>query len=130
VRAIPVNTEAMSVAFIDAVPVDAFDRDRNVRLTGQQAADSDGVPLWHVNVLCVIEGEDGGETVRIKVAAGDKPSFAPLDKVEFDGLLARPWETNGRSGISFSASAIRSVGSSNGRSRQSIGSPVGAESGS
>jgi hypothetical protein len=110
----------MSVAFIDAVPVDAFDRDRNVRLTGQQAADPDGVPLWNVNVLCVIEGEDGGETVRVKVAAGDKPSFAPLDRVEFDGLIARPWETSGRSGISFSASAIRSAGASNGRTRTPV----------
>jgi hypothetical protein len=117
VRAIPVNTSSMSVAFIDAVPVDAFDRDRNVRLTGQQAADADGVPLWNVNVLCVIEGEDGGETVRVKVASGDKPSFAPLDKVEFDGLMARPWENNGRSGVSFSASGISSAGSSNGRTR-------------
>jgi hypothetical protein len=117
VRAIPVNTSSMSVAFIDAVPVDAFDRDRNVRLTGQQAADADGVPLWNVNVLCVIEGEDGGETVREKVASGDKPSFAPLDKDEFDGLMARPWENNGRSGVSFSASGISSAGASNGRTR-------------
>ena len=124
-RAIPVNTGSMSVAFIDAVPVDAYDRERNVRLMGQQAADADGVPLWTVNVLCVIEGEDGGETVRVKVAAGDKPSFAPLDRVEFDELMARPWENNGRSGVSFSASGIRSAGGTNGRTR----TPVAAETG-
>jgi hypothetical protein len=124
-RAIPVNTSSMSVAFIDAVPVDAYDRERNVRLMGQQAADADGVPLWTVNVLCVIEGEDGGETVRVKVAAGDKPSFAPLDKIEFDGLMARPWDNNGRSGVSFSASGIRSAASTNGRTR----TPVAAETG-
>ena len=41
-RAIPVNTSSMSVAFIDAVPVDAYDRERNARLMGQQAADADG----------------------------------------------------------------------------------------
>jgi hypothetical protein len=117
VRAIPVNTSSMSVAFIDAVPIEAYDRERNVKLNGQQAADPDGVPLWHVNALCVVEGEDGGETVRIKVASDDKPSFAPLDKVEFDNLLARPWDNNGRSGISFSASGIRSAGASNGRTR-------------
>lgn len=127
-RAIPVNTASMSVAFIDAVPVDAYDRERNVRLTGQQAADADGVPLWTVNVLCVIEGEDGGETVRVKVAAGEKPAFAPLDRVEFEDLMARPWENAGRSGVSFSARAIRSAGTANGKTRAPIA--AGVESGS
>jgi hypothetical protein len=102
-RAIPVDSSTITLAFIDAVPVDAFDRERNVRLTGQQAADADGVPFWNLNVLCVIEGEDGGETMRVKVATGDKPAFSPLDKVEFEGLTARPWENNGRSGVSFTA---------------------------
>jgi hypothetical protein len=117
VRALPIDTGVMSFAFIDALAVDQFDRERNVRRAGQQAADPDGTPFWNVNLLAVIEGEDGGETMRCKVAASDKPAFSPLDKVELAGLVARPWENNGRSGISFSASAITAAGSTNGRTR-------------
>jgi hypothetical protein len=38
------------------------------------------------------------------------PAFEPLARVECDGLMARAWELDGRSGISLSAGAIRMAG--------------------
>ncbi|MGD9696505.1 MAG: hypothetical protein AB7V42_12705 [Thermoleophilia bacterium] len=124
-RVLPIETARIAFAFIDAVPMDARNRETGELIRGRQAADPDGVPLWNVNVLAVVEGQDGGETVRVRVAAGEQPGFQPLDRVEFDGLVGRPWEQNGRSGVSFSAVGVRPAGSPNGRARASATAAAG-----
>jgi hypothetical protein len=45
------------------------------------------------------------------VINGPRPMVKTLDQVELDGLAARMWEMNGRSGMSFSARAVTKAGS-------------------
>jgi len=51
VRTIPVDVSRISVAFMDAAPQPARDRDSGQVIQGRQAANPDGVPVWDVNVL-------------------------------------------------------------------------------
>jgi len=48
--------------------------------------------------------------------------------VDLEGLVAFPWEQNGRSGISYRASAVKAAGAGNGRTRHQA--PASAEASS
>ena len=117
-RSIPVDTSRPAVAFIDAVPVLGRDRDSGTLIPGRQAADRDGVPVWHVSVLCSVEGEGGGETVRVRVSVGERPAFEPAGTGRVRGP-DRPGLVAGRAlRHQLTAAAIRTAGSPNGRTRQ------------
>jgi hypothetical protein len=118
-RNIPIDTTRIALAFIDCAAVDAYDRTTGEVMRGTQRRSDEGMPLWNVNALAIVEGVDGGETVRVRVPAETAPVFDPLARIEFDELNARPWEQNGRSGVSLSATAVRVAGSSNGRASRS-----------
>jgi hypothetical protein len=123
-RSIPVDTTRLSVAFLDAAAQPARDRDSGALIQGRQAANPDGVAVWDVNVLVMVEGEQGGETIRVRIAADTQPAFQPLDRVDLEGLVAFPWEQNGRNGISYRAATIAAASSGNGRSRHQAAAPA------
>ena len=124
-RNIPIDTTRIALAFIDCAPVDAYDRNTGEVMRGTQRRTDEGTPMWNVNALAIVEGVDGGETVRVRVPAETAPVFDPLARIEFDELNARPWEQNGRSGVSLSASAVRVAGSSNGRAKHAAAAVSG-----
>jgi hypothetical protein len=131
-RSIPIDPARVSLAFIDAAPVAMRHPETRQVIQGRQAGDENGVPLWQVNALAVVSGEQGGETVRIKVPHDSAPAFEPLARIECENLLARSWELEGRSGISLSASAIRLAGAGNGAStkgaaRTAVAAGTGSE---
>jgi hypothetical protein len=71
--------------------------------------DVNGEILWRVQLVALGDGE--AEIIRVAVP-GD-PSVAQGEMVRGEGLTAQAWEMEGRSGMAFRATAIRS---SSGRS--------------
>lgn len=112
-RSIPVDAGRIRFVVIDVEPVADFAADgtRN----GKQRADTDGVPLWRVNTLAMVEGIAGGETTPVRIAADYAPTLAPLAEVRFLGLTARPWTQGDRSGVSLVADGIEGQTTANGR---------------
>jgi hypothetical protein len=71
--------------------------------TRQPKADTDGQPLYTVQVAAMYE--DQGEVLAVKVA-GQPPGITPGMAVEIAGLVAQPWALGERSGVSYRATAI------------------------
>jgi hypothetical protein len=67
-------------------------------------ADRNGQPVFSLDVLFTREGHKG-EVITVKVA-GNKPQLTEGQKLRISGLEATPWENNGRSGVSFTATEI------------------------
>ncbi|PXX07251.1 hypothetical protein [Mycolicibacterium moriokaense] len=75
--------------------------------SGQQKLDREtGLPLWQVQVMAL--DASGGDVIAVTVA-GD-PNLTVGQPVQVDGLVALPWNQEGRSGIAFRADAIRASG--------------------
>lgn len=71
--------------------------------TKQPKADTDGQPLYGIR-LCAING-DSSEIISVKLS-GNPGAIVAGDFVNVTGLVASPWETNGRSGISYRADKV------------------------
>jgi hypothetical protein len=85
----PVDTRAMTlVAMATPEPVVDF-------ATGKPKADAAGQPLYTVQVAAMFEGQ--GEVLAVKVA-GQPAGITPGLPVQVEGLIAQPWELEGRSG--------------------------------
>jgi len=67
--------------------------------------DENGEVLYRVQLVALGEGE--AEIIRVSVP-GD-PAVKQGEMVRVEGLMAQPWEMDGRSGTSFRANAIRSA---------------------
>ena len=74
--------------------------------------DASGEILWRVQLVTLGDGE--AEIIRVAVP-GD-PSVSQGEMVRVEGLTAQAWEMEGRSGMAFRATAVRS---SSGRERAS-----------
>jgi hypothetical protein len=72
--------------------------------TGQPKADPRGRPLFTVQVAAMFDGQ--GEVLAVKVA-GEPTGIGAGVPVSVEGLVAQPWELDGRSGIAWRANAIR-----------------------
>lgn len=105
IRSIPVDTNRCRFVAVDVVPVTEYSEPGGPRST-KQRADKNGVPLWRVNTLMLVDGVTGGETVGVRVAADYAPVLEQLAPVVFENLQARPWEQNQKSGITLSADGI------------------------
>jgi hypothetical protein len=66
--------------------------------------DVNGEILWRVQVVALGEGD--AEIIRVAVP-GD-PNLSQGEMVRVEGLTAQAWEMEGRSGMAFRATAIRS----------------------
>jgi hypothetical protein len=66
--------------------------------------DANGELLWRSQLVALGDGE--AEVIRVAVP-GD-PNVAQGEMVRVEGLTAQAWEMEGRSGMAFRATAIRS----------------------
>ena len=115
-KTLPLDTARLSFIAIDIEPVPDYDASGN--RNGGQRTDSDGRLLFRLNTLCLVEGESGGETIQVRIAVdSDPPAITPLSPVKFAGLVARPWQQDGRSGIALIAEGVE-VENANGRGRK------------
>lgn len=67
--------------------------------------DTNGEQLWRVQLVALGDGE--ADIIRVAVP-GD-PGVKQAEMVRVDGMTAQAWEMEGRSGMAFRATAIRSV---------------------
>jgi len=67
--------------------------------------DVNGEVFWRVQLVALGDGE--AEIIRVAVS-GD-PNVAQGEMVALEGLTAQAWEMEGRSGMAFRATAIRSA---------------------
>ena len=74
------------------------------RESGRQRADTQtGELLYSVQVMAI--DDSGGEVLAITVPG--EPAVTPGQQVRVDGLVAIPWEQNGRNGVAFRATSVR-----------------------
>lgn len=77
---------------------------------GTQRRDRDERPLFKVQVLVTpppsADGFQPKPSVEEVTVAAAGPLPSPMVEVSFEGLTARQWEMNGRSGISLSADSV------------------------
>ncbi|NUW30745.1 hypothetical protein HTZ77_04815 [Nonomuraea sp. SMC257] len=74
---------------------------------GRQKTERDtGRPMWSTQVF--ILDEDGGEVITV-TTAGIRPEVKVGQIVTLSKLEALPWSTNGRSGVAFRATEIKSA---------------------
>jgi len=67
--------------------------------------DTNGEQLWRVQLVAL----GNGEADIIRVAVPGNPNVSQGEMVRVDGMTAQAWEMEGRSGMAFRATAIRSV---------------------
>lgn len=93
-----VDTAGMTFLLVkDARPVRDYE-------TKQAKANSDGVPLFSVQLVAMGDGE--AEILSVKVA-GQPEGLTAGGPVTVDGLTAQAWSVDGKSGVAFHADAIR-----------------------
>jgi len=93
-----------------ALPVGPPCRALAVGVDGQVRAwaprvDTNGEVLWRVQLVALGDGE--AEIIRVAVP-GD-PGVAQGEMMRVEGLTGQAWEKDGRSGMAFRATAVRSV---------------------
>jgi hypothetical protein len=77
---------------------------------GHQKSERDtGRLLWKTQVF--IQDEEGREVIVV-TTAGERPNVKVGQPVTLSKLEALPWSTNGRSGVAFRASELKSAVSS------------------
>src|SRR5438046_1956094 len=91
-----VDTSAVQQFIVSRSPVPKVDRE-----SGRQRADTQtGELLCSVQVMAI--DDSGGEVLSITVPG--EPRVGVGQQVRVDGLVAIPWEQNGRNGVAFRAS--------------------------
>ncbi|MPY92669.1 MAG: hypothetical protein GEV08_06240 [Acidimicrobiia bacterium] len=119
-RRIPVATDRMTFLGVTVTQAETFDeatRTRSPKVT------ADGEYVWKVQCLVIVEGEKG-ELVEVNLR-GARPEVDAMAPVEFEGLVAQPWNMAGNAGVSFAADAMVKPGAKNGRSAPSA--PAGSD---
>ena len=67
--------------------------------------DDNGEVLWRVQLVAL----GGGDAQIIRVAVPGDPAVNEGEMVRVDGMTAQAWEMEGRFGMAFRASAIKSL---------------------
>jgi hypothetical protein len=67
--------------------------------------DTNGELLWRVQLVALGDGE--AEIIRVSVPG--EPSVSQGEMVRVEGMTAQAWEMDGRSGMAFRATAVRSA---------------------
>ena len=80
---------------------------RSDMVTGEVRTDrTTGLPLYLVGVLVKVEGERRAYVLDVQVP-GEPVGLVEGEPLAVEGLEAAPWERDGRSGVTYRASAIR-----------------------
>jgi len=93
---LPIDTKGMTLLAGRVEPVIDFE-------TKKQRADSNGVPMYAVDVVAF--GEDGPQIWPVKIA-GEPKGVQIGQEVKVAGLLAVPWSRGERSGVAFRAESV------------------------
>lgn len=72
---------------------------------GSPRTDRQGRALYNVPVIVLVD-DGAADTMTVRIP-GPVPQVAALTPVRIVGLIARPWQMEGRSGVSFSAEALQ-----------------------
>lgn len=99
---IPVDTSGLTL-IAGSDPAAVLDMERRPR-----ADKATGEVLWGLD-LVALGGADGAEVWPIRVA-GEPKGISTGQPVRVAGLVAAPWEIEGRHGISFRARSIEAAG--------------------
>jgi hypothetical protein len=73
-------------------------------------ANANGEPLYSIQLVAF--GEGGANVISVKFAGVPGPGVKQGASVKVSGLVATPWERNGRAGISFTAAGIEAANGS------------------
>jgi hypothetical protein len=98
-----VDTSAKQIT-VTLEPVEKTDQN------GRQRMERDtGRPMWSTQVFVL--DDNGGEVITV-TTAGERPNVKVGQPVTLSKLEALPWSTNGRSGVAFRATEIKTAMSS------------------
>lgn len=80
---------------------------------GTQKTSREGVPMWKVETLLRPEARGDfkpkAEVVEVSVPSRTEPDLDPMSTLLPQGLTARTWEMNGRSGVALSADSVEAI---------------------
>src|SRR3954471_8048865 len=108
---LPIDASRLQFIVVgEAEPVRKFEEGKP-REAWAPRVDDNGELLWRVQLVAF--GDGGAEILRV-VVPGD-PGVKEGELVRVEGMTAQPWEMEGRSGMSFRATAIRCVPASGAR---------------
>jgi hypothetical protein len=100
-RVIPVDGGRLTNVLCTAAP-----EVRSDFTTGEVRTDREtGKPLYLVGVLVKVVGDRRASVLDVEVP-GEPSGLVEGEPVVLDGLEARPWEREGRSGVSYRAGSI------------------------
>jgi hypothetical protein len=111
----PQNDHQIEGSFVMKLYVDTSAKQITVTLeavekkdqNGRQRTERDtGRPMWSTQVFVL--DDVGGEVITV-TTAGERPNVKVGQPVSLVNLEALPWATNGRSGVAFRASEIKTA---------------------
>jgi hypothetical protein len=102
---LPIDTSRLQFLVVAAAEQLKQWEDGKPREAWAPRVDRNGEVLWGVQLVALGEGE--AEIVRVGVP-GD-PGVAQGEMVRVEALTAQAWEREGKSGVSFRASAVESL---------------------
>src|SRR4051812_6117459 len=102
---LPIDTGRLQFLVVaEAEPVRKFEADKP-REAWAPRVDDNGELLWRVQLVAF--GDGGADILRV-IVPGD-PGVKEGELVRVEGMTAQPWEMDGRTGMSYRATAIRAV---------------------
>jgi hypothetical protein len=102
---LPIDTSRLQFLVVSgAEPLKKYEADKP-REAWAARTDDNGEVLWRVELVALGDGE--AEIIRVAVP-GD-PGVKQAEMVRVEGMTAQAWEMDGRNGMAFRATAIRSA---------------------
>lgn len=106
-RSIPVDTSRLGDLLVLSVKASTDQEGK------QKKKNFDGITMWKIETLLRLEArgtfKPKAEVVEIGVPSRTEPDLEPMSTLLPQGLVARSWEMNGRSGIALSADAVEAI---------------------
>jgi|tagenome__1003787_1003787.scaffolds.fasta_scaffold20983815_4 hypothetical protein len=117
---LPIDTGRLQFLVVgEAEPVRKFEADKP-REAWAPRVDDNGELLWRVQLVAF--GDGGADILRV-IVPGD-PGVKEGELVRVEGMTAQPWEMEGRTGMSYRATAIRSVSATGSRASATEKAPA------
>jgi hypothetical protein len=102
---LPIDTSRLRfLAVAEAEPLKKYEEGKPREAWGPRV-DSNGEVLWGMQVVAL----GNGEAAVVKVSVPGDPHVTEGEMVQVDELTAQVWERDGKSGVSFRATAIQSL---------------------
>jgi hypothetical protein len=101
---LPIDTSRLQFLVVsNAEPLKKFEEGKP-RDAWAPRTDENGEVLWRLQLVALGDGE--AEIIRVSVPG--EPAVKQGEMVRVEGMTAQAWEMDGRSGMAFRATAIRS----------------------